>query len=70
MVLADRAIAADPIQRQLHVDPGAGIEMLADHSQGLDALMSERKRVGAGRVPKTDRARCCAELTAPDLSVL
>jgi hypothetical protein len=70
MVLADRAIAADPIQRQLHVDPGAGVEMLADHSQGLGALMSERKRVGVGRVPKKDRARRCAEPTTPDLLVL
>jgi hypothetical protein len=36
MILAHGAIAANPIQRQLHVDPCAGVEMLADHSPGLD----------------------------------
>jgi hypothetical protein len=29
---------SDPIQRQLHVDPCAGVEMLANHSAGLDRV--------------------------------
>jgi hypothetical protein len=38
VIVAAGAIAANPIERQLHVDSCAGVEILADHSPGLDQI--------------------------------